>query len=118
MKILIVDDNQDIREVLSKIIKLEGHEVVTAKNGKEALAMIENNLFAAVFLDLLMPESSGLEVIDSLAKSGRIILNKIIVITATSILSVELQKLKKKGVWTWMRKPIHYYELQNILRTI
>jgi len=118
MAILIVDDSQDICEVLSEIIKFEGYDVVTAESGKNALEMIENNAFTAVFLDLHMPEFSGLKVIDYLTKSGSILLNKIIVMTATSISSTELNNLKKNGVWLWMRKPMNLNELQSTLRSI
>jgi len=118
MKILIVDDIQAIRDVLSKMLKLEGHETATAEDGQKGLEMIENNAFGAVFLDLQMPGLSGLEVIDSLEKSGSIRLNKIIVMTASAISSTELNALHNKGAYMWLRKPIDNDELGSILRSI
>jgi len=118
MKILIVDDKQDICDMLSKMLKLEGHETVTAEGGQEGLEMIENNTFDAVLLDLQMPGFSGLQVIDSLDKSGSSRLNKIIVMTASAISSTELNALHNKGVYMWLRKPIDNDELGSILRSI
>ena len=89
-----------------------------ANGGKDGLTMIENGDFGAVMLDLQMPEFSGIDVINSLEKSGKIKLNKIIVMTASSIESVELNELKKQGVFVWMRKPIDDNELGSILRSI
>jgi len=118
MKILIVDDRKDVRDTLSQMLTLEEHETVTAEGGQEGLEMIESGTFDAVLLDLQMPGLNGLQVIDSLEKSGNIALNKIIVITGSSISSEELNALKKKGMFMWMRKPIDGKELESILRSI
>lgn len=118
MKILIVDDNQSITETLSKMLTLEGHETVVANGVSDGLTMIENDNFDAVLLDLQMPDFSGFDVINSLEKSGRIKLNKIIVMTASAISSLELHELKKQGVFVWMRKPVANNELGSILRSI
>ena len=117
-KILIVDDRKDVRDTLSQMLTLEEHETFTAEGGQEGLEMIESGTFDAVLLDLQMPGLNGLQVIDSLEKSGNIALNKIIVITASAISSEELNALKKKGMFMWMRKPIDGKELESILRSI
>jgi len=118
MKILIVDDRKDVRDTLSKMLTLEEHETVTAEGGQEGLEMIESGTFDAVLLDLQMPGLNGLQVIDALGKSGNIALNKIIVMTASAISSEELNALKKKGMFMWMRKPIDGKELGSILGSI
>ena len=90
MKILVIDDTKDIRDVLSEMIASEGHEVIMAPDGKSGLEMIESNAFDVVLLDLLMPGRSGLQVIDSLEKTAMIKLNKIIELLELSV------PLKKK----------------------
>ena len=117
MKILIVDDNKGITETLHDMLTLEGYEPVSTNCGCDGLKMIENGDFGAVMLDLQMPECSGFDVINSLEKSGKIKLNKIIVMTASEISSVELHELKKQGVQTWMRKPIDNSEILSMLRS-
>ena len=118
LKILVIDDSKDIREVLSELITIQGHEVVMVSNGRDGLNMIENNAFDLVLLDLLMPEFSGLDVIDSLEKTAMIKLNKIVVMTGSDISTEELSKLTNKGLYMWMRKPIKLNEFLCLLRNI
>jgi len=118
MKILVIDDNPDVRKVLSELLTLEGQEAVTVESGKKGLEMVENSKFDVVFLDLAMPGFSGFQVIDSLAKTGNIKLNKIVIITAMTISNTELNALSSKGVYRWMRKPFDIDELKSILRSI
>ena len=118
MKILVVDDSMAIRDMLFVLLTSEGHEIVKAGDGQKGLEMIENNTFDAVLLDLLMPGYSGLDVIDSLEKTGQIKLNKIILMTAASISDVELNDLRSKGTHMWIRKPIDYDKLMNVLGNI
>lgn len=67
-KVLIVDDNADQADSLARSLRLSGHTVVTAPNGREALAAVISNPPDVVLLDLLMPEMDGpsfLEVVRS-----------------------------------------------------
>nr|MBN2277963.1 response regulator [candidate division Zixibacteria bacterium] len=60
-RVLLVDDEQDFRDVLSARIETRGLEVETAANGPEALERIERQNYDAVILDLVMPEMDGIE---------------------------------------------------------
>ena len=83
MRILIVDDEQDIRESLEEFFQDEGYEVATAANGADALARLyQQELPCAVILDLLMPVLSGGEVYEKMQRDPR--LAKIPVIISTS----------------------------------
>jgi DNA-binding response OmpR family regulator len=66
MKVLLVDDNPDITDLLSKFLKAKGHENVVANDPLEGLEKIKNNQFDIVFLDIQMPGLSGLEIIQEL----------------------------------------------------
>jgi len=59
LKLLIVDDNADDREVLSELFHTAGHEVKSVPNGREALAQILQDLPDVILLDLMMPEMDG-----------------------------------------------------------
>jgi len=118
MKILIIDDNKDVRQVLSELLTLEGQEAVTVESGQKGLEMVENDKFDLVFLDLAMPGFSGFQVIDSLAKTGNIKLNKIVIITAMTISDTELNVLTSKGVYRWMRKPFEIDQVKSLLSSI
>ena len=64
--VLVVDDDKDIRELIQLCLESEGLEVVTASDGREALARVEEVRPDAILLDLMMPEVDGWEVIRTL----------------------------------------------------
>lgn len=61
--ILLVDDDASVLDVLSEMLRLEGHRVTVAENGKEAVQCVNNDEFDLVITDLIMPEKEGLETI-------------------------------------------------------
>ncbi|HKS94981.1 MAG TPA: response regulator, partial [Terriglobia bacterium] len=64
--ILIVDDEQEVRESLEQLLKLEGYQPVAASTGGEGLKKAEESLFDLVLLDINLPDQSGLDVLKSL----------------------------------------------------
>ncbi len=83
-KILIVDDEPDIRSVLRTALKPQGYEVVEAQDGKEALAIIEQDLPDVVLLDLMMPKMDGLELCERVRSDFKNATTYIIMLTARS----------------------------------
>jgi CheY-like chemotaxis protein len=106
MKILIVDDSPDITDLLVKVLTTLGHDVTASDNGKEGLEVIMKEKFDVVFLDIAMPDFSGLDVIDRLVQAGRIKESPIVLFTASSITDIEVNELIKKGVHSCLRKPV------------
>lgn len=75
-KILLVDDVAGIRRSVAHILKLAGHEVVEAENGRVAIQKLKDDNYNLVLTDILMPEQDGSEVISflcTLSKRPRII---------------------------------------------
>jgi DNA-binding response OmpR family regulator len=66
-KILVVDDDEGLRDLYGEVLEEEGYEVLTAKNGKEALQKVEKEKPDLVVLDIVMPKMDGMEAL------GRII---------------------------------------------
>jgi CheY-like chemotaxis protein len=62
MRVLVVDDNVDAADSLAMLLRLQGHEVKTAHNGKDALEHVRTNRPAVVFLDIGLPGLDGYEV--------------------------------------------------------
>lgn len=60
-RILVVDDEETVREMVSKVINLIGHEVVTTGNGREALEILRSQTFSILITDVKMPEMDGFE---------------------------------------------------------
>jgi len=69
-KILVVDDESDIRELVAGVLELDGYEVVRAANGMEAMERLDKDQPDLVVLDLMMPVISGLEVLQDIRQKG------------------------------------------------
>ena len=106
MRILVIDDSHDITDLLVKVLGTVGHKVVSAESGREGLGIMSKERFDLVFLDIAMPDFSGLDVIDELVKSGRIKDSPVVLFTASSITDAEIAELVKKGVHSSLRKPV------------
>ncbi|MEQ8692962.1 MAG: response regulator [Pseudomonadales bacterium] len=61
--ILVVDDDTSVLDVMSEMLRLEGHEVTVAENGNAAVDCVGTSAFDLVITDLIMPEKEGLETI-------------------------------------------------------
>lgn len=82
-KILVVDDEADIRLMLRLALESAGHEVFEAAEGEAALGLLEENgSFDALILDIRLPGMSGWDVLDSLRVSGLLDRFRVIVMSA------------------------------------
>lgn len=68
IKILLVDDEPDILEIVGYNLSQEGYQVVTANNGKEAVSMAKKELPHLIIMDVMMPEMDGIEACESIRK--------------------------------------------------
>ena len=69
-KILVVDDNETNRDLLSRQIEAQGYQAVTAANGQQAIAMIKTGIYDLILLDIIMPELNGYEVLQWIRDSS------------------------------------------------
>jgi two-component system, OmpR family, alkaline phosphatase synthesis response regulator PhoP len=68
IKILLVDDEQDILEIVGYNLSLEGYQVITASNGKDAIAKAKRELPHLIIMDVMMPEMDGIEACENIRK--------------------------------------------------
>ena len=61
-KVLLADDEQGLRDITKKYLERNGFDVITAKNGAEAIAAVDKNVFDIIILDIMMPEIDGRQV--------------------------------------------------------
>ena len=106
MKILGIDDNEDLLSLCEIALSSEGHEYTGIDNGKDGLQAIKDEKFDIVLLDLSMPDFSGLDVIDALVKEGLMNKQKIVIFTASSTSDIESKPFLEKGVHSVIRKPL------------
>lgn len=81
-KMLIVDDDEAIRVMMTKVFEREDFEVTTAKDGQEAIEAVQRTPFSAVLLDLMMPRIDGFGVMKFLKERMPEVLPRVIVMTA------------------------------------
>ncbi len=106
MKILIVDDDVELVKAVKSTLSSVGHNVQFTNEPREGLKLIREQNYDLVFLDLSMPEFSGVDIIENLVEDGKIKLKNIVIITASAANDEELQKLMDSGVHSVLRKPV------------
>ncbi len=104
-KILIADDEPDILEIIQYNLLTEGFEVITAKNGDEALDLTKRNNPDLIILDMMMPGKTGIEVCRLLRMQPAFKKTLIIFLTALSDESTEIKGLES-GADDYLTKPI------------
>jgi len=112
MRILIADDEKNIRELLRDELAARGSLVAVAENGLSALALLEKEEFDVLLLDLNMPGLAGLEVLKKLKEQD--IPTEVIILTAhaTVLNAVEAMKL---GAYDYLMKPFKIVELTPVI---
>ncbi|HWR51615.1 MAG TPA: sigma-54 dependent transcriptional regulator [Bryobacteraceae bacterium] len=101
-KILVIDDEPDIRESLEDFLSLEGYSIELASNATEGLEKIEAGHFDLVLLDLMMPDRSGMDVLHDLRERDRD--TPVFMITAYGSIDTAVESLKA-GATDFFQKP-------------
>jgi DNA-binding response OmpR family regulator len=114
-KILIADDEKDLREALFTVLAAEGYEVLTAENGKVALDIALAEHPDLILLDLNMPKLSGNEVLEALSTDEWGKYAKVIVLTALDDMDT-LSKTMETGGLDYLVKSD--WKLEDIVRKV
>ena len=102
-KILLVEDEKIMINLLEKKLSQEGYDVTVAVNGEEGLKMMKELLPEVVLLDIIMPKMGGFEVMEEMKKDPK--LKKIpVIIISNSGQPVELGRAKELGAKDWLIK--------------
>ena len=109
-RILVVDDDETIREYLKAVLEYEYYEVMLAVDGKDALDTIFEQPPDLVIIDYAMPVMNGLELIEKLKSHSQLSALPTIMLTATETEESEIQALTI-GADDWIQKPIHKQRL-------
>ncbi len=118
MKILGIDDNEDLLSLCEIALSSEGHEYTAINTGREGLQAIRDKKFDVVLLDLSMPDFSGVDVIDALVKEGIMKKQKVVIFTASSATEKEYGPLLEKGAHSIIKKPLDVDELLETVKKI
>lgn len=111
-KILIVDDETNMRLVLSAMLKKDGYDVVTAAHGREALQILQQSNIAVVVTDLKMPDIDGMALLAHISERYPQI--PVIMITAHGTVATAVEALKK-GAFDYITKPFDMDDLKHVI---
>lgn len=119
MKILAVDDNRDILNLISLIVESMGHSLELAHDGREGLELMRSKEYDLVFLDMSMPNLTGLEVIDALVQDGIIKKQRVTLFTASYLGVEDIESdLRKKGIYSALAKPADIDQITDLLEKV
>jgi DNA-binding NtrC family response regulator len=111
--ILIVDDEQEMREISYQIFRIEGYEVDTAADAESAMFKIKNNKYDFLLVDLVLPgRLNGLDII----KKVRQILPKIKIIAYSGFSGIDIaEKVIRAGANNFLAKPFRRQEIISVV---
>jgi len=112
-RVLVVDDDHDVRTILGTVLRRKGLEVTVAVDGQQALALLNERRFSVLILDLLMPEADGFDVLDALHRSDPKTLPVVLVLTGAERQIVE--RLDPDRIHGIVRKPFDPEELASLV---
>lgn len=113
MRILVVDDEDRFRESISRLLTTEGHSVLTARDGMEALNKLAGNDFDVVLLDMKMPGLSGAETFNEIQLQGFDV--ETVCLTGHAAIN-EATKLLQEGVFDYLLKPASMPEILQAVK--
>jgi two-component system, OmpR family, alkaline phosphatase synthesis response regulator PhoP len=106
--ILLVEDEENLHEALKLNLELEGYQVVSAMDGKQALKALQNQYFDLMILDLMLPEMDGIEVLENMRVQNNA--TPVLILSAKNSSADRVMGLKK-GADDYLTKPFNLEEL-------
>jgi CheY-like chemotaxis protein len=111
---LVVDDNEDLRDVFCRLVERSGHLASTAEDGQEAVDLLAETSYDVMLLDLTMPRMNGVEVVRWLRAHPDVAPDmRIVVISAWA--GEHRAVLQELGVTTVMQKPLRIQQLTDLI---
>ena len=108
LSILIVDDDENIRLVLSKALEKKGYHISTAKSAEEALSILQRSFFHVVVTDIMMGDMNGIQLMGEIKEMNSMM--QIYIMTSHSSLPFVI-KCMKGGAYDFFEKPIKIEEV-------
>jgi CheY-like chemotaxis protein len=114
-KVLVIDDEQSIRDLLDRLLRRKGYDVVLAESGRQGLALLRQEHPDVVVLDLKMPEMDGLTVLRQIRSLNRS--QPVIVLTGSRTAEME-QQVRALGVTEYIAKGFSLHLLGDALKRL
>jgi putative nucleotidyltransferase with HDIG domain len=115
--VLLVEDNADLRNYISKMLKRFGHEVITAKDGLDGWHRVRNDHPDIIVSDVMMPRMDGFELVSKVKSDKKTMHIAVILITAKHELDSKIEGLKT-GADDYLSKPVNIRELDARIKNL
>ena len=115
-KILVVDDNEDNRELVVKVLKNKGYEMIEAVDGEDALQKVEIERPSLILMDLSLPRMDGYEVTRRLKSMDEYKAIPIVALTAHAMKG-DKEKAFHAGCTGYIAKPVDVRELPELIKS-
>src|SRR5262249_504646 len=112
-RVLVVDDEKVIREILSDFLTMEGYVVRTVEDGEAALKELQRRSYNLVISDLKMPNMGGLELLERIAEQNLNVLT--VIMTGLGTVETAIEAMKK-GAYDYILKPFKVEEVVHIVQ--
>lgn len=118
-QLLVVEDSEDLRELILRMLVLENYDIFVAKNGDEALQIVKLNKLDLILLDIMMPGKSGMEVLEEIraSKDSKIKDLPIVMVTARSSIE-DVDAALFAGANSYIVKPFRAAALKSKIQNI
>ena len=113
--VLIVDDHEDLRYSLAKVVQKQGYSVTTAASGKHAIEILQSTVIDLVFLDIGLPDVNGIQLIPTIQETNNEV--EIVILTGLNDAKTAVDALRA-GALDYIVKPFDLLEFKSILNRI
>jgi len=115
-KILLVDDEEDVRVSVKHLLVNAGHTIITASDGEKALATLAKDTFDLVILDILMPQMRGTEVLEKIRKDPKLKDQKVVFFSVSRPTEYDKKVIKELNPLAFLTKPVDIDELLKVVK--
>lgn len=113
-KILVIEDNEEIRDNTIEVLELNDYEVINAPDGKAGIEMMEENDVDLILCDIVMPYMTGYDVLNA-ARHNQKTRDLPFVFMSASVEPKEMEEARKQGIKHFIAKP---FQIEVLLDTI
>ena len=115
--IVVIDDEPDTTEMIAEMVRLSGYQVITSLGGSTALHLIAKERPDAVILDVMMPDLSGIDIIQFMRRDPRLGNIPVIIVSARTR-PEDIQEGLDAGAAVYLTKPLAFLDLQSAVKRV
>jgi CheY-like chemotaxis protein len=113
-RLLVIDDDREVRNTIADTLRFDGHDVQTASDGREGLALVSRNPYDLIFCDLRMPQMDGRAFYETIQREYPRVLKRLVFVTAQAHSFEYAAFLRESGI-PLLEKPVTFQQLRKMV---